>query len=395
MNVVTDNLGKVSVTVEKDYWDINKSYDKLTVVEDLGTSTAYLSRKPVPPNINIFNREYWIKFGVGSGGSVITLAQELGYRTNVAVSQKAITDAIDALNEQLQLLARAIGENVIINFTVSPESVFVGEDTTVLFNVTSSFPTTSISIEDENCDVIPNGSGSGSTFECSYNMNRATKGDYTFTARVVVLGIEKTVTLTIPVNMITISQLKVTPSNIYQNEASVVTFTGIASRAARLEILDENNAIIHYVENSTTISYQHTLQESTLGFVPFKLKAIKGNEFILSDTINVLVVESLYAYFGGGATYNDVVIEANKTRNYGKIDASNPTRSYTISNAANEYLWFIIPDGTTIRSITSNGFGFAYDEPVRTLIGDKYYNVYRSHYSFVDPTTWPIDITYN
>ena len=36
MQLQIDKLGKVSITVEQNYWDINKDYDKLTVVEKEG-----------------------------------------------------------------------------------------------------------------------------------------------------------------------------------------------------------------------------------------------------------------------------------------------------------------------------------------------------------------------
>ena len=57
-----NNLGKVSITVEKDYWSIDKAYDKLTVVEKEGDFGTYLSRKPVPAGTQLTNREYWIPF---------------------------------------------------------------------------------------------------------------------------------------------------------------------------------------------------------------------------------------------------------------------------------------------------------------------------------------------
>lgn len=62
MELQTECLGKVSITVEEDYWDIEKSYDKLTVVEVEGEFKTYLSRKDVPAGIYITDREYWISF---------------------------------------------------------------------------------------------------------------------------------------------------------------------------------------------------------------------------------------------------------------------------------------------------------------------------------------------
>lgn len=62
MKLQVDNLGKVCITVEEDYWDINKEYDKLTVVERSGTFGTYLSRMAVPTGVELTNRQYWIPF---------------------------------------------------------------------------------------------------------------------------------------------------------------------------------------------------------------------------------------------------------------------------------------------------------------------------------------------
>lgn len=62
MELQTDNLGKVSVTIEKDYWDINKDYDKLTIVQVKDKFKTYISRKPVPAGAVLTDRKYWIPF---------------------------------------------------------------------------------------------------------------------------------------------------------------------------------------------------------------------------------------------------------------------------------------------------------------------------------------------
>lgn len=62
MESVIEKLGKASVTVEKEYHSSKKEYNKLTIVEEEGTFKTYLSRKPVPVNTELTNREYWIPF---------------------------------------------------------------------------------------------------------------------------------------------------------------------------------------------------------------------------------------------------------------------------------------------------------------------------------------------
>ncbi len=62
MQLQIEKLGKVSITVEEDYWDINKDYDKLTIVEKEGTFGTFISRKPVPAGTVLTDRKYWIPF---------------------------------------------------------------------------------------------------------------------------------------------------------------------------------------------------------------------------------------------------------------------------------------------------------------------------------------------
>ena len=62
MESIIKKLGKASVTVEKDYHNSEKEYNKLTIVEEQGAFKTYISRKPVPVGIELANREYWIPF---------------------------------------------------------------------------------------------------------------------------------------------------------------------------------------------------------------------------------------------------------------------------------------------------------------------------------------------
>ena len=65
MKAKVQQLGKVAITVEKEYWNKNTSYDRLVVVEEKNSSFCYLSRIPVPAGEknNLNDREYWICIG--------------------------------------------------------------------------------------------------------------------------------------------------------------------------------------------------------------------------------------------------------------------------------------------------------------------------------------------
>lgn len=68
MEIKIENLGKVAMTVEKEFYSPDKCYDKLTLVQDKNLGT-YISRKPVPANKELTDRNYWIPIIVGSGSN--------------------------------------------------------------------------------------------------------------------------------------------------------------------------------------------------------------------------------------------------------------------------------------------------------------------------------------
>lgn len=62
MDCIKEELGKVGITIEKNYWDINKAYDRLVIVEVKGQRACYISRKPVPIGVPITDRNFWVCF---------------------------------------------------------------------------------------------------------------------------------------------------------------------------------------------------------------------------------------------------------------------------------------------------------------------------------------------
>lgn len=97
MQLQIDKLGKVSITIEEGYWDINKDYDKLTVVEKQGTYGTFISRKPVPAGTVLTNREYWIPFS--------SLKEEIiiDYNKFINKYQPIIDDIVNRLNDEARL----------------------------------------------------------------------------------------------------------------------------------------------------------------------------------------------------------------------------------------------------------------------------------------------------
>lgn len=120
METYKDKLGKVAVTVDKDYWSIDKEYDKLVIVERQGTGTTFISRKPVPKGTSILNREYWIKFSKWAD-IPYEITQEFGNSDELVISQKVMTKKIDDLQDQINNLhPGAIG----VSITTDPNIIY-------------------------------------------------------------------------------------------------------------------------------------------------------------------------------------------------------------------------------------------------------------------------------
>lgn len=116
MESVIKKLGKTSITVEKDYHNSEKEYNKLTVVEEQGTFKTYLSRKPVPIGIEITNREYWIPFsGVLESITFDYLKFKKDYASGKAIEDNAIITRhiLDRNIERIKIALKAISEEEI------------------------------------------------------------------------------------------------------------------------------------------------------------------------------------------------------------------------------------------------------------------------------------------
>ena len=126
MELQTDKLGKVSITVEEGYWDINKDYDKLTVVEKEGTFGTFISRKPVPAGTELTNRNYWIPFSSLKEEILINYNAFLDkYQDQLDSYDEAIeefrdktvevSDKLDKLKEGLELIDDIKDSVIVLN----------------------------------------------------------------------------------------------------------------------------------------------------------------------------------------------------------------------------------------------------------------------------------------
>lgn len=190
-----DNLGKVAVTVEENYWSLNKDYDKLTIVEQEGVFGTFISRKPVPAGTPLTDRKYWIRFSslkeeivlqfnslinelrnleidvdkkeaeiykamasIVAGG--VALKQSFGDAEDFGISQKVLTESRDYIQQQINNI---VSDTAKLSLEITPNIVFMEENKYISFAASSDSDVTEITITDSLDNIIAHGSKSDGT----------------------------------------------------------------------------------------------------------------------------------------------------------------------------------------------------------------------------------------
>ena len=83
-----DNLGKVAPTFEGAY-DENLAYDRLSCVFDEQSCSTYISRRPVPIGVKIYDIKYWQPLSIGTNR--IPLTESMGNDSFRSMTQAYIT----------------------------------------------------------------------------------------------------------------------------------------------------------------------------------------------------------------------------------------------------------------------------------------------------------------
>lgn len=114
MNSIYEYLGKVRPTAEGD-WDIRKEYSMLSIVYDADANKSYISKKDVPINTSILNREYWQPFANNriDSDSIVLLSNK---KDNGYINSYTLEEAINNISVE----DRRIG--MFISFYEKPNS---------------------------------------------------------------------------------------------------------------------------------------------------------------------------------------------------------------------------------------------------------------------------------
>lgn len=133
MESVIKKLGKTSITVEKDYHSSKKEYNKLTIVEEKDTFKTYLSRKPVPIDTELTNREYWIPF---SGVLESITFDYLKFKQEYGSGDKLEDNSVKTRHiENGAIVSNKISNNSIVNSKIANDTIEIEKLSTNVRNI--------------------------------------------------------------------------------------------------------------------------------------------------------------------------------------------------------------------------------------------------------------------
>lgn len=322
MKTQTDNLGKVAITVEQGYWDINKHYDKLTVVEVKDRFATYISRVPVPSGISLDDRKYWIPFS--------SLKEEvlLAYNGWVNRYGSVLTSQAEAMN--------SIQEKINEIYSSLPKGIIFYADE-VIYTVATTYDPTTI----------------------YYTLND--DGVYTE-----ITPTTPTLFLRRRVNWYT----KTIQNKTYfkkGNYESVTLHAETVNKEPAKFILYKNEELLREYEDASSFEFTETVNAAS----EYQVVCIQ-NEYVYRA--NWSIVESLPTYLGSATVYTDVLNDTNQISISPNISGIYSTEVHNDGDK----LFLITPTSSTVESFTMNGVSIPLNAVRSVSISEIDYNIYES-----------------
>lgn len=323
------NLGKVAVTVDGD-WDNTKDYDKLTIVLDRSVYKTYISRRPVPAGTVLTNIRYWLPF------SSLTEEIALDYITFIDTYTGKLNTLYDLFNttkEEFESVINSVAEG---NAAVSQT---FGKTKTI--GISQKTLTEIINKVMNNVDGVTDNNTFGVNITTNFTLfNRGT-------------------------------------TNIATIEAECLEGTATNMK------LYANNELIYEEENCSSITYNHSISNTT----EFMVVTEKSNGL---THVNKKVIESvLPIYCGAGSTYTEVI-----TNSHIQTARKSPSGYYTIVAADNKFIFFVVPITMTVDKFKLMDFQMPFENVETINIDDVSYDVWRSEDTY-EADTYEIQVLGN
>lgn len=397
MQLQIDKLGKVSITVEQNYWDINKDYDKLTVVEKEGVFGTYISRKPVPAGVVLTNRQYWIPFSSLKEEIIINYNAFLDtYGEQLATAQDDIKTLIDEVAVLSSLKAS-------INTLISQSETVIQSSTNTLERANTILNTINGYIKDYSLDTIRRDVDSlTTTLNTLISNPDATINSFNEIVEFL-SKIENTSTLDGIINGINKAIKdgdKLEARNRHEDVTNIMNL--ICELHANINITVSPNVIEKGVATDVTISHNVTFNNKPLSYTllvhgeelanPYNIsdttrfgclvRVHNDDPIIITDIKKPITVNAYYPKYVGGAKDEDAPIGELMAMLTKQPISSSAYGTYNVTSLDDQYIWFCIPDTMTINKVTLNGFTVSMEEPIIKEVGSgeniHNYNCYRT-----------------
>lgn len=420
MQLYKDNLGKVSVTVEQGYWDINKDYDKLTVVEKEGIFGTYISRKPVPAGTVLTDREYWIPFSSLKEQIVIDYNSFIDKyertlenhedriveleKINDLVEQaitntETVIDGVSTLTEQARLaIARANetldrAELLIESFETSKNELYEiaqsskdeVDEVIELKGKPNGYATLDSSgrvpaaqlpsyvddvVEYPSLNDFPAKGEKGKIY-VSVDTNKQYRwSGSTYIEMPNIDEIQEVKDLVIGIH--TTVNVSASPSLIEKGVGTPITINS-SVKFNNTQNLSHTKVIR---VNGSTVSNPYSVSDATTFNVEINVN--NADPKLVMTTNKTVSVNAVYPRYYGRAN-KETLVSSDVLAFTKQPISTSPNGTYNINSTAADYLWLCVPSNMTIHKVTSNGFDVAMNGSINVGVSDKgTYKCYRS-----------------
>lgn len=386
MKLYTDKLGKVAVTIEKDYWSNTKDYDKLTIVQATnGEYNTYISRKPVPAGTVLTDRNYWIPFS--------SLKEEivLDFNTFVNLWTNNLSEVDTRLDSKIDSKVEKIytdmdSSNQEIYTTISQTRETLQQTDTGLQNQISTNATNIVRV---NNDLLRKEQEIYQTITTLVIGGVALKQEfgnevnYGISQKVITEKIDEIQDKIDKLHPVVFGiSLAAAPNLIYDGVQSNVVVSGamLNEKPANIKLY-KGNELIYEEDNIAEFNEEVEVSTRTTFNVQAEQNGLTYENQITVNTTNPF-------YIGAGSTYNTII-----DNQYKQSIKTNPSGTYIITVQNNQdYIFIIVPSNMNVNRVTSSNFQVPITSATSIIVDGKSYKYYRTANS-LDSGTYTIVIS--
>lgn len=208
--------------------------------------------------------------------------QDFGNAENRGMSQKAITEAHDDLQEQINAL---VAGKAVVGLSVSPALVFVGEESNISLQATTDTEATDITIKKGEVDIA---TGEGVSLVGSDIITPPVAGNTTYLAEFTIAGITKTATK----NVVAVYPVLYGAGQAYTGAQMQASPRTTPAGTYNIEVQNDGDSVFFVVPRSMSIGDAK----------------MSGFDFPLQAPVDVEIDGVAYKSYQSANTYNAVTL---------------------------------------------------------------------------------------